>query len=446
MSRIPDLPGNLVPKNSDQDIWFRNHVANLCGLNHDRFPGSQPVSFSAGDLERLEHEDYWVCEKSDGIRVLLVVLTNLDTSDQIVCIVDRHNMYREITGLYFPHYEHPERPLRSTIVDGELVIDVDPHTKRETLRFLCFDCLVADNQNIMSRALDKRYWRLKEVFFKPYAKMLRDHPHMTGSQPFDIQVKEVNFSYSIDKVFLDIPNLQHVNDGLIYTSVSTPYVPGTDQNILKWKPPSENSIDFKLVLRFPPLPGSANKPDLQAKPIFALHVWCGGEGAKVNYEPWDTMHVSDDEWERLKTSGEQVDDRIVEVYWDTAGEYWRMMRFRDDKPQGNHRSVVENIIQSIADGVEKDTLLSRSAAIKNAWKARHGQPIQQQPPPPPPPLAHTSNAPPPPPPPPSFPPPNTQPRSLPREGSSPLPLRYGPLAPSPWSKVSGPTVVAGMFR
>jgi len=33
-----------------------------------------------------------------------------------------------------------------------------------------------------------------------------------------------------------------------------------------------------------------------------------------------------------------------------------MMRFRDDKPQGNHRSVVEGVIQSIADGVEKDAV------------------------------------------------------------------------------------------
>ena len=58
----------------------------------------------------------------------------------------------------------------------------------------------------------------------------------------------------------------------------------------------------------------------------------------------------------MKANGEQVDDRIVEVCWDPVGEHWRMMRFRDDKPQGNHRSVVENVIQSIADGVEKDVV------------------------------------------------------------------------------------------
>ncbi|KAF8275056.1 mRNA capping enzyme [Lactarius quietus] len=436
MSPIPELPGNIIPKNSEQGSWLRSHVAMLCNLNHDRFPGSQPVSFGNKDLERLEKDDYWVCEKSDGVRVLLVVLTNLETNEQIVFIVDRHNIYREISGLFFPHYEHPERPLRNTVLDAELVIDVDPRTKRETLRLLCFDCLVVDNQNVMSKTLDKRYWRLKEYVSKPYAKMLRDHPHMVESQPFDIQVKEVNFSYSIDKVFLDIPNLQHGNDGLIYTSVSTRYVPGTDRNILKWKPPSENSVDFKLVLRFPPLAGSPNQPDLHAKPIFALHVWGGGEGAKATYEPWDTMHVNDDEWESLKASGEQIDDRIVEVHWDTAGEHWRMMRFRDDKPNGNHRSIVEDIVQSIADGVEKDTLLARSVAIKNAWKTRHGQPQ----PPPPPQKSDGSQ------PPPSFPTSNTQPRVFPKEDLSPLPLRYGPLAQSPWSKVSGPMFVAGMSR
>jgi mRNA guanylyltransferase len=58
----------------------------------------------------------------------------------------------------------------------------------------------------------------------------------------------------------------------------------------------------------------------------------------------------------MKSTGEQIDDRIVEVHWDLENERWRMMRFRDDKPHGNHRSVVDKIIQSIADGVQKDAV------------------------------------------------------------------------------------------
>lgn len=63
----------------------------------------------------------------------------------------------------------------------------------------------------------------------------------------------------------------------------------------------------------------------------------------------------------MKASGEQLDERVVEVHWDPEREYWRMMRFRDDKPKGNFKSVVENIIQSIADGVEKDAVSPKSS-------------------------------------------------------------------------------------
>lgn len=41
-----------------------------------------------------------------------------------------------------------------------------------------------------------------------------------------------------------------------------------------------------------------SQPDLYSKPIFALYAWLGGEGARANYEPYDVMHVTDDEWER----------------------------------------------------------------------------------------------------------------------------------------------------
>ncbi|KAG5644219.1 hypothetical protein DXG03_008814 [Asterophora parasitica] len=395
----------------------------------DRFPGAQPVSFAQRDLDKLESADYWVCEKSDGVRVLFLIHTDLASNDQSLYLIDRHNTYHQLSGIFFPHHIDPMQPLRNTLIDAELVLDVDPRTKQETLRMLCFDALVVDDQNVMAKPLDRRYGRLTEWFFKPYARMMKDHPHMGASQPFAIKVKEINFSYHAEKVFeVDIPALQHGNDGLIYTCVSTPYTPGTDPNILKWKPPSENSIDFKLVLRFPPLRTQPDRPDFRAKPVFLLHVWCGDERGVPKYELYDEMYVDDTEWERLKLGQEQIDDRIVEVHWDKDVQHWRMMRFRDDKPHGNHKSVVENIIQSIADGVEKDALLAHSTAIRSAWKARLGQP--QAPPAPP---AQAQRPP----------PPVQKIVSRPQVKAE---LRYGPLAQSLWSKVAGPGVVHGMKR
>jgi hypothetical protein len=87
----------------------------------------------------------------------------------------------------------------------------------------------------------------------------------------------------------------------------------------------------------------------------------------------------------MKLSGEQVDDRIVEVHWDPTLDRWRMLRFRDDKPHGNYRTVVDNIIQSIADGVEKSMvgplfvylyLLTCSLSAARSW-ASHSQRVER---------------------------------------------------------------------
>lgn len=59
---------------------------------------------------------------------------------------------------------------------------------------------------------------------------------------------------------------------------------------------------------------------------------------------------------RMKDSGEQMDDRIIEVSWDAERGTWKMLRIRDDKPHANHKSIMEKILVSIEDGVEIDAV------------------------------------------------------------------------------------------
>lgn len=291
-------------------------------------------------------------------------------------------------GLNFAHWERLSDPLTDTVIDGELVIDVDPATGAHVLRYYAFDCLVLHGENIMQKPLIKRYARLRDWFIAPIKKAQHLYPEWKTNAPFDIVAKLQELSYSTAQVLnVHIPNLQHGHDGLIFTCAESVYAPGTDENILKWKPPGENSIDFKLELRFPPHVDDPNQVDLFAKPTFLLNEYFGGDA----YEFFDEMEVDDDEWElcvgcgvadrRLKEAGEGLDDRLVEVCWDMERNAWRMMRFRDDKPHGNFHTVVRKVLESIADGVEIDQVLSRQDAIRTAWKQREKQ--RNRPPPPP---------------------------------------------------------------
>lgn len=139
--------------------------------------------------------------------------------------------------------------------------------------------------------------------------------------PFQVALKPMELAYGVEKVMRqDIPKLMHGHDGLIFTCCGSGYITGTDEMMcvlrsrgeharrsfaepfpavlpsrsLKWKPPSENSIDFKLELRFPPLAGAPDQPDFNAMPVFNLLQWAGGD----NYEHFDAMQVDEAEWEQ----------------------------------------------------------------------------------------------------------------------------------------------------
>lgn len=365
------------PELADQ---FRREVANLLGRNNLSFPGAQPVSFSNKHLLELQRDDYYVCEKTDGVRCLLYFARGDPNSDtpEIHYLIDRKNEYRFVPGLHFPLED--DDSFQSfhvdTLVDGELVNDTyDDGTSQ--LKYLVFDCLVLDGQSLMHRTLDKRLAYFKAKVLKPYNELYRKFPEEKNHRIFAVEDKSTQVSYGIEMMFREIiPTVKriHGNDGLIFTCRSTPYKIGTDEHILKWKPPEENTVDFRMRLEFPLLePDTEDEgdgvvapyPDYDALPVFHLFVMLNaGE-----YRLFGEMFVTDAEWEDMKALRIPLDDTIVECYQDD-GHRWRFHRLRDDKLDANHVSTVEKVLESIQDRVTEDDLIRAAPAIKTAWKKR----------------------------------------------------------------------------
>ncbi|GAP90059.1 putative mRNA-capping enzyme subunit alpha [Rosellinia necatrix] len=374
-----DEPG--LRASGDLLMTMRREVASLLGRSSNSFPGAQPVSFARKHIDELLREDYYVCEKSDGMRYLLYI-TDDEEGREVHYLIDRKNDYWFIDrgNLHFPLPTDRMKFHTGTVLDGELVMDTLSDGRKEP-RYLVFDCLALDSQILMNRELGKRLGYFQEQVFKPYRRLLDEFPVERGYQPFFVDQKSMQFAYGIEMMFKDvIRNLRHGNDGLIFTCFKSEYKPGTDPHILKWKDADENTVDFVWKLTFPQVePDEWERAegitgqfiDYEATPSVELFAHHGG-GWPTGYHHYANMHLEDSEWEILKGLGDPLDERIVEAYMDSQ-KRWRFHRFRDDKTDGNHISVVNNVIESIRDGVTKEDLLASAKGIRDNWKSREHQ-------------------------------------------------------------------------
>lgn len=88
---IPEIPGEVV--HPEVAGHLQDHVGELTGSGNRQFPGSQPVSFNSSSIALLESKNFWVCEKSDGIRVLVLIAWNALKNEQDTFLVSSCSMY-----------------------------------------------------------------------------------------------------------------------------------------------------------------------------------------------------------------------------------------------------------------------------------------------------------------------------------------------------------------
>lgn len=303
-----------------------------------RFPGSQPVSFARSNMNLLMQREYMVTWKADGTRYLLLAM----------CwgcyLIDRSFTVRRV-NLRFPRRDG-KGVHHGTLVDGEMVVDEAADTGKKVRRYLIYDAMVLNQNNIVRLPFKQRFQLIAEEIVNPrYMERdprhpmhgsIRDIRYDYGIEPFAVRRKDFWPLQATRKVLKEmIPHqLTHEADGVILQPANDPYVPRTCHELLKWKYASLNSVDFTL--------------DKTSQGYVLLLLGRGNhlvplEGAKVYFPP--------------EVSGDELLGHIIECVWDKDRKGWVYMRERKDKDKPNAYMVYEKVMRSIEDDINDEVLL-----------------------------------------------------------------------------------------
>lgn len=331
--------------------------------NRDKFVGCHPITLTLNNVELLLKEDFLVCEKSDGVRALLFIAKCEEETKGY--FYDRKNDFYEL-NINFPFDS-------TVLLDGEIFLE-----DNSVNTYAIFDCLIYEGVPQTSKNLYKRLG-YAQMFIAAMKTMAR-RPKIVKTKianeegtkrvpmeesleeplPIDFYVKEMLKSYGFWEIHKKIPELKHGNDGLIFTPVDEPYSVGKRGVILKWKPPSLNTMDFKIVRH--------------GRGACVYELICTGKRGK---------NVVFDYFLNYDESREgDIDGRIGEFLYDREGYYWdleeltlkkggwKLYKIRTDKESPNNITVVCNILESLEDDLSIERLSTFYNVIRENSKSR----------------------------------------------------------------------------
>jgi hypothetical protein len=258
----------------------------------ERFPGPQPVSIERRHFLEFGRRPYYVCEKTDGVRHLLLSLEV--QGKRFTCLVNRAF---EITpfNTMIP---------RGTVLDGELVKPRDQGTGSRPI-FLIYDAICVKGVDVRRESLDKRLGAARALL-KSVIRSAKD--------PFEIRVKEMT---RFPGPLPDLDSFPWETDGLVFTPVNEPIRMGTHETLFKWKPRPRITIDFEIR-----------------------------KGCELNVQDKGRLYKEAD----LHSGPRFPDGTIVECGYGQLG--WYVEKVRTDKKHANNRRTFFRTLINLRENIQ----------------------------------------------------------------------------------------------
>jgi len=325
------------------------------------FPGSQCVPLDRYKMRNnILKKKYFVSEKSDGFRYLLLTLNNA------VFLIDNLFRVKAVPFMKFPNRGNFSMQ-NKTLLDGEMVQD-RINAEQFVLRFLVFDIIAFNGNILMDQKLPDRLKVIQNDIIWP-RKNDPDTAHNYAGEAFSVRLKDFYETRHIKFLTNEvIPQIPHPNEGIIFTPLDLPYIPVLNKYIFKWKPHARNSVDFQLSVEY-----------RQRKP-----------GYKLMIMDSNTRTTRDHAWISFVAEEQDIaskaEGKIVECYWDKdwktfvpkEGETWeegnwmhggwRFIRVREDKKLPNDERMVDEIMRSITDDIKLEELVQILTPSEGAYK------------------------------------------------------------------------------
>ncbi|KAI1716071.1 mRNA capping enzyme, catalytic domain-containing protein [Ditylenchus destructor] len=347
------VPGVSFVESADERKYLQQKTRAYCGFKGNQFPGSQPVSMERSpdndNLKLLAKDRYMVSWKADGVSQ--------------VYAFDRDNNVFIIPNVTFLHRKLG-RHLTNTLVDAEMIIEKVKDEKtgkiNEIPRLLIYDIIAFEDKNVGKECFTTRTQIITVELIEPRRKAMMEGKIIRENEPMSVRRKDFCFLLATYKYFDQkfMCNLGHEIDGLIFQPVDEPYTAGRFDKLLKWKPPEQCTIDFKLQIQTIERPGMLKE---RKGLLYVLHTDV----------PLGEIKVTRD---LMKYEG-----KIIECHFNPKTKYWEFMRERTDKSFPNAYTTAKSVCNTIRYPITKEILLHYIAQFgrKMDGPQKH-PPVQQQ--------------------------------------------------------------------